>query len=171
MPGLLIKNIVRFILLILMQVLVFNHINLGGYLNPSIYVLFILLLPNDIKPSLLLIVGFFTGFTVDFFTNTPGLHAAATVLLAFFRPGIIRLFFGSLEFGPGESPGLNKLGVTGFFRYALVLIFIHHLALFLLEALSLSHILFTLFRTLLSTVLSCLVVLILVLLTTARKKR
>jgi len=141
MPGLIINNIIRFILLILMQVLVFNHINLGGYLNPSIYVLFILLLPNDIKPSLLLIVGFFTGLTVDFFTNTP------------------------------ESPGLNKLGVTGFFRYAFVLIFIHHLALFLLESLSLSDILFTLFRTLLSTVLSCLLVLILVLLTTVRKKR
>lgn len=171
MQGILLKNIVRFILLILLQVLVFGNMNLGGYLNPSVYVLFILLLPNNVKPGLLLLLGFITGLTVDYFTNTLGLHAAAAVLLAFSRPGVISLLFGNLEFSPGESPDLNKLGIGGFFRYTLVLVFIHHLALFLLEVFSFHHFLFTLSRSFLSTLLTTLLVMVIALLTTSRKKR
>ncbi|MDP2721248.1 MAG: rod shape-determining protein MreD [Bacteroidales bacterium] len=170
MPGLLLRNIFRFVILILLQVLVFNHMNLGGYLNPSIYILFILLLPNNINSSLLLLLGFITGLSVDLFTNTAGLHAGSTVLLAFMRPGIIRLLFGNLEFGPGESPGLNKLGVSGFFRYTLVLVFIHQLALSLLEVFNFHHFLFTLSRAFFSSLLTIFLVMIIVLLTTTRKK-
>jgi len=107
-------NIARFILLLLLQVLVFNNMNLGGYLTPAIYVLFILLLPQSINKSMLLILGFGTGLTIDLFLNTPGLHAGATVLMAFARPGIIRLFFRNLEFSSGEAPDVLKLGLGGF---------------------------------------------------------
>ena len=89
----LVKNIIRFIVLILVQVLVLNNMNLGGYLNPYIYVLFLLLLPANINRSLLLIIAFITGLTIDYFANTLGLHAAASVFLAFLRPGTINLLF------------------------------------------------------------------------------
>ncbi len=163
-------NTVRFILLTLLQVLFFNNMNLGGYLTPAIYVMFILLLPENINKSLLLFLGFFSGLTIDIFLNTPGLHSGATVLMAFARPGVIRLFFRNLEFSVDESPGLLKLGLAGFFRYALVLVFIHHLALFLLETFSLQHFGQTLYRSLLSSLLTTLLILILVLITTVRKK-
>ncbi len=166
-----IKNIARFVLLILLQVLVFNNMDLGGYLTPAVYVLFILLLPRSINKSLLLILGFFTGLTIDFFLNTPGLHAAATVLMAFMRPTIIQLFFRNLDFAQGEAPDINKLGMGGFLRYAFVLIFIQHTALFLLEVFSFHHFLFTLYRSLLSSLLTTILVLVFVLLTTTRKKR
>jgi rod shape-determining protein MreD len=166
----LIINFLRFILLTLLQVLVFNNMDLGGYLTPAVYVLFILLLPETINKSLLLLLGFFTGLTIDIFLNTPGLHAGATVLMAFARPGVLRLFFRNLEFSTGEAPGLVKLGISGFIRYALVLIFIQHLALFLLESFSFQHFGQTLYRTFLSSLLTLLIILIVVLSTTTRKK-
>ena len=90
--------------LILVQVLVLNNMNLGGYLNPYIYVLFLLLLPANINRSLLLIIAFITGLTIDYFGNTLGLHAAASVFLAFLRPGVINLLFRNHEFTSGEEP-------------------------------------------------------------------
>lgn len=171
MNQVLFKNIARFILLILLQVLIFNNMNLGGYLTPAIYVLFILLLPQAINKSMLLILGFMTGLTIDLFLNTPGLHAAATVLMAFSRPGVIRLFFRNLEFSPDEAPDILKLGLGGFFRYALVLVFIQHIALFVLEVFSFKDILFTFYRSLLSSLLTTVLIMAIVLLTTKRKKR
>lgn len=169
MNNLLIKNIVRFVFLILVQVLVLNNINLGGYLNPYIYVLFILLLPVDISKSLLLFLAFILGLTIDFFGNTLGLHAAATLLLAFARPGVINLFFSNMEFNKDEEPGLQRLKLGGFFRYVFVLVFIHNFTLFMLEIFSFTDFLFTLYRIMLNTLLTVLLILITVFLFSRKK--
>ncbi|MFZ4059415.1 MAG: rod shape-determining protein MreD, partial [Ferruginibacter sp.] len=71
------RNISRFFLLILLQVLVFNNMHLNGYINPYVYVLFILLLPFETPQWLLLISAFLLGFGVDLFSDTMGMHTAA----------------------------------------------------------------------------------------------
>lgn len=169
MNNLLIKNIVRFVFLVLIQVLVLNNINLGGYLNPYIYVLFILLLPVDISKSLLLFLAFLLGLTIDFFGNTLGLHAAATLLMAYARPSVINLFFSNLEFNKNEEPGLQRLKLSGFFRYTFVLVFIHNFTLFMLEIFSFTDFLFTLYRIMLNTLLTVLLILITVFLFSKKK--
>jgi hypothetical protein len=161
---------VRFIALILLQVLVLNHMNLGGYINPYVYVLFILLLPVQINKSALLLLAFLTGLTIDFFGNTLGLHAAATVLLAYARPGILQLFFKNLEFFTDEEPNISKLKPGGFLKYTLVLVFIHHAALFFLEVFSFNGFLSTLSRIGLSTLVTSLMIMTLALLFASRKK-
>jgi len=166
-----IKNIIRFVILMLIQVLVFNNMNLGGYMHPYIYVLFLLLLPVNINRSLLLILSFFTGLTVDFFAGTLGLNAAASVFLAYLRPGTIRLFFGNQEFSLGEEVKLSSVGAFGFFKYTLVLVFMHQLVLFYLEVLSINHFFFTLNKVLLSTALSTFIILISMLLFSKRGKK
>lgn len=164
MNNIAVRNIARFVLLVLVQVLVLNNMNLGGYLNPYVYVLFILLLPARINKSFMLVLAFFTGLTIDYFGNTLGLHAAATVLLAFFRPAVLDLFFKNIEFSSGEEPGLSKIGVGGFLRYTLVLVFIHHSAIFFLEVFSFSDFLTLLYRIALSTLLSTAIIMITVML-------
>lgn len=164
------KNILRFVLLILLQVMVLNKMNLSGYINPYAYLLFILLLPVNINKSALLVLAFFTGLTIDLFGNTLGLHASATVLLAFARPGLINLFFSNIEFIGDDEPGLPIVGVIGFFKYMLVLVFIHHSLLFFLEVFSLANFLDTLYRIIFSTLVTSLVIMILVLLFSKRKK-
>jgi rod shape-determining protein MreD len=154
------QNIVRFILLVLVQVLILNNLNLGGFLNPYVYILFILLLPVDISKSQLLLLSFILGLTIDFFGNTMGLHAAASVLVAFSRPGVSNLFFSNLEFNAGEELNLRRLKFSGFFKYVLVLVFIHNFTLFMLEIFSFNNFLFTLYRIMLNTLLSVLLIFI-----------
>src|SRR5664279_4931881 len=80
-----------FILLILLQVLLFNNIQFSGYINPYVYIMFILLLPIEIPSWLLLILSFTIGMIIDFFSGSPGIHTSATVLAGFVRPYVIRV--------------------------------------------------------------------------------
>ncbi len=164
-----IKYPFRFVVLLLLQVLVLNNINLGGYIHPYIYVLFILLLPVRLNKNLVLFIAFFTGLTVDYFGNTLGLHAGASVLLAFARPGILSLFFKPIDFGKSEEPSLLKIGLGGFARYTFVLVVLHHSALFLFETFDFSNFHFTLLRIGLSSLVTTLGILIVMVVFTKKK--
>ena len=89
MYNTLIRNILRFVGLLLLQILVFDNIRLGNYIHPCVYVLFVMLLPFDMPKWQLVITSFLLGMVVDIFSGTPGLNAAATVFMAFMRPLII----------------------------------------------------------------------------------
>lgn len=164
-----IKYTFRFVVLVLLQVLVLNNMNLGGYIHPYIYLLFILLLPVKMNKNLVLFIAFFTGLTIDYFGNTLGLHAGSSVLLAFARPGVLSLFFKPIDFGKSEEASLKKVGISGFFRYTLVLVFIHHSALFLFETLDFSNFHFTILRVAMSTLVSTLGIMIVVMMFSSRK--
>ncbi|MDP3463198.1 MAG: rod shape-determining protein MreD [Bacteroidales bacterium] len=161
---------VRFIALILFQVLIINNIRIGGYVNPFVYVLFILLLPFNIKPWVLLMLGFVTGFTIDIFSLTPGLHTGATVLLAYMRPVIIRLTIGPRDPEGTLNPGLHDLGARWFFTYSVLLVTLHHFALFLLEVFSFYHFGDIVLRTLYSVVFTEILIMVLLLLFSKGKK-
>lgn len=129
-------QVIRFVVLVLFQVLVVNHIRLGGYVHPYIYLIFIMLLPFNTPNWQLLVLGFTLGLTIDLFTGTPGLHAGATTLMAFCRPSIIRLISGNQKFDSIQEPSLGQLDGIWFLRYALIMVLIHHFALFFLESFS-----------------------------------
>jgi len=156
-----VQNILRFFLLILFQVLVLNHINLGGFINPYYYVLFILLLPFNTPRWLLLISALLLGTGVDLFTNTPGLNAAACLVTAFIRPFLITLISSGPESLIGDTPSLKNQGIKWFLYYSITLVLVHHCALFFLEIFRLDEF----FRTLLRVILSSLFTLLLVLIT------
>ncbi|MBE0650937.1 MAG: rod shape-determining protein MreD [Bacteroidales bacterium] len=166
-----VKNIFRFFLLILLQVLVLDNVPFHGYIIPYVYVLFILLLPFQTNRSLLLFLAFVTGLVIDAFGNTLGLHAAALVFMAFLRPGVLRFYFPRLEADPNDEPGIAKLGFSGFLRYAFTLILFHQLTLTFLELFSFRHFFNTLYEIGLNAVITTLVVIVLELLFAKRKKR
>jgi len=148
------KYVIRFVLLLLAQVLVFNHMRLGGYINPYVYVLFVLLLPIDVNGWFLLLSAFVLGLTVDMFMDSAGMHAAATVFMAFCRPAVIRLISVRSDFEPGTVPGIASQGLTWVMTYAILLILLHHIPLFFLEVFRLTAFWGTLFRILLSSLIS-----------------
>lgn len=148
------RNILRFIVLVLFQVLVINNIQLSTLLNPFIYTLFILLLPFETPGWLLLIVAFLLGISIDIFTNTPGLHAASTVFMSVFRPSVLRYIAPRDGYETGTFPRLAFYGFTWFLKYALFLIFVHHLFLFILESFGFKDFLSILLRTFLSSSVS-----------------
>ena len=164
-------QIIRFVVLVLLQVLVINHIRLGGYVHPYIYMIFIMLLPFNMPNWQILLLGFVLGLTIDLFTGTPGLHAGATTLMAFCRPSIIRLISGNQKFENIQEPNLGQLDGIWFFRYVLCLVFIHHFALFFLESFSFRLIGQVLLRILLSVPVSVfLIMMILYIFKTERKR-
>jgi rod shape-determining protein MreD len=152
--NLLPRNIARFIILITVQLLVFNSIQFSGYINPYIYVLFILLLPFETPKWLLLTTAFLLGFIMDIFSDTPGMHTAATVFMAFLRPYVLSLISPREGYESGTFPSVFYYGVNWFTRYALILIFAHHFVLFYIEIFRFGNFFSTFFRVILSTVMS-----------------
>lgn len=135
-----VKLIIQFVLLVALQVLVLNNIELFGYMNPYLYVVFIIMLPANINRNVLLIVGFLLGLSVDIFEHSGGLHASATLLIAFIRPALFKLMAGPAN---QEINRMNilTLGKVRFIILAAIVVFIHHLWLFGLEAFRLSELL------------------------------
>ena len=165
------RYIVIFLLLAAAQVFLFNNIELSGYLNPYIYILFILILPFDISGWLLLLVSFFTGLTIDFFEHTPGIHAAATVFMGYARPGIIRLVGEKEDLEPGQYPNIKDFGALWFFSYAVILVLLHHVALFYLEVFRLAEFFNTLLKAIINTAVSTVLILVLQYLFYTKTKR
>jgi len=160
MIKVLVKYFIYFVLLILLQVFVLNNIQLSGYINPMIYVLFILLLPFETSGWLLLLLGFATGLTIDMFMNTLGMHSSATIVRAYARPHVISMLSQRVDMDFKGAPTMNTTGIQWYIRYAIILVFIHHLFLFFIETFSFSSFFSTLWRITLSTVITCSVVLV-----------
>ena len=156
----LVQNIIRFIVLIFLQVLILDNINLGGYINPYLYVYFILLLPFEVAGWLLLISSFMLGFSIDIFTGTLGMHTAASVWMAFTRPIVIKRIGSSKEFESGMQPSIPDMGFRWFFTYSLILVFLHHLLLFYIEVFRFSGFFDTLQRVIYSTLFTMVLVII-----------
>ena len=138
-----------FVFSVLIQVLFMDNIQFYNMVNPYFYVLFVLLLPINTPRYLLLILGFVLGLTIDVFANTPGIHASATVFMAFLRPFMINTA-NIDEQEKAISPTLMNMGVGWFVKYSLVLILFHHTFLFFVEIFSFHAFLNTLLRSLLS---------------------
>lgn len=149
MNSALLMNIARFILLLLAQVLIFNRMDLFGFVNPFPYILFIILYPVNGNKTGLLVSSFFLGLIMDMFWNSGGVHAAACLVLAYFRPSIFKFSFGlSYEY---QTVKLNDSLTPERFSFILIAVIIHHFTLFILEIFKLSSILDILVRTVLST--------------------
>ena len=129
-------NIVRFILLVIAQILLVNHIRLGGYVHPYIYLIFVMLLPINMPGWQQLLLGFAIGLVIDFFMGTLGMHAGATTLMAFCRPAIIRIVSGSQKLEMNREPNINQVGFPWFLRYTFVMVLVHNFTYFMLEGFS-----------------------------------
>lgn len=140
-----------FVLLIVLQLLIFNNIEFSGYINPFVYVMFILILPISIPSWVLLLLSFLTGFVVDLFSGTMGVHVFATVMAGFVRPWVLSVNVTSETVEAEMSPSSYRSGLRWFLVYTVTIVFVHHLALFFVEIFSLRNFLHTLLRVVLST--------------------
>lgn len=153
-----ILNSLRFIVLILVQVIILNQFNLFGYINPYIYPLLIILLPFDIRGVQKLFLAFGLGICLDFFEDTGGIHAAATLVITYLRPLFLRSAFGlsydhqTLKFY--DAPFRER------FIYVSLMVLVHHTILFILELFSVNHLLYLLEKIVYTSIFSIILVLI-----------
>ncbi len=160
MNSALFGNIARFILLLVAQILIFNNMNLFGYINPYPYILFIILYPVNGNKTGLLVASFLLGIVLDLFCNSGGVHALACLLLAYYRPYIFKFSFGlSYEY---QTVKLNDVLTPERFSFLLIAVVLHHFTLFLLEIFRITFILEILLKTFLSTLFTLLVSVIII---------
>lgn len=138
-------NITRFVLLVLVQVLVFNKLNFLGYINPFVYILFLYWYPIKDNKGAFIMTAFFLGLCIDIFSDTLALHSASAVTIAFIRPTIMRFVFGvNYEF---QSFKLSSSTRAQQITFLALLIILHHLVFFSLEIFSFSNVLLIIKKT------------------------
>lgn len=138
-------NVLRFVLLVLVQVLIFNKLNFFGYINPFVYLLFIYWYPIKQNRATFILISFFLGLVVDVFSDTLAINTAASMSIAYLRPTLMRFVFGvNYDF---QSFKLNNSTKAQQFTFLALLIIIHHLIYFSLEIFSFSNSLLILQKT------------------------
>jgi len=149
-------NIVRFIVLVFLQVLILNNINLAGFINPYLYIIFILLYPLDGNKGLLIFLSFLLGLSIDIFEDSGGVHAAACAFIAYIRPVVLKYSFGvSYEY---NSVKIRKADPMERLTYIASLVFMHHFVMFALEIFNVDHIFLLLKSTLFSGIFSIILI-------------
>jgi rod shape-determining protein MreD len=150
----------QFTFLVLLQVFVLNNVAFSGYVNPYLYVLFILMLPFDTPRWLSLILAFLLGLSVDIFTSTLGMHIAACLFMAYSREHLLALFSPRDGYDPVLSPTIHDMGTVWFLSYVSTLTFLHHAFLFSIEAFRISEFFSIMGRALLSTIFTLILIFI-----------
>ncbi|TDE13923.1 hypothetical protein [Dyadobacter psychrotolerans] len=148
------------LLYLFLQIFIMRNLVLFNYAFCFVYIAGVLLLPADIDRLYLLLIGFATGFVVDVFSNTFGMHASATVLIAYLRPFLIQY---QTDAKGSERPevGIRSQGLGSFLAYIMPLIFVHHAMLFLIEMNNVGMILYTTIRIAASVLLTTVMIVIL----------
>ena len=160
MNSAVIMGFVRFFLLLAAQLIIFNIINLFGYINPFPYILFVILFPVNGNKQLLIISSFLLGITMDLFSNSGGVHTTACLILAYARPSIFKFSFGvSYEY---QTIKINDSLTSERFSFLLVSVVIHHFTLFILEVFQLSFLWDILLRTIIGTLFTLLICILLI---------
>lgn len=133
-----VNHLLWFVGLVALQVFVLDNVHFLGVFLPLIYIYAILRLPSDMSPNIVILLSFLLGLSVDILSNTPGMHASATTLIGFLRYPVLRLFVSKEDLG-NKNASENSLGVGAYWKYAVLLVLIHHTVLFMLESLSFSN--------------------------------
>jgi hypothetical protein len=151
------KYVLMFFSLVLAQVLIFNQVQFSGFFNPYAYLLFIILLPLSTPRYLVLILAFLLGLTIDIFSNSLGVHSAATVFAAYARPLVIRVI-SNREDDKSDYPGLHQNKLIWFVNYVLIMVLLHHTVLFYLEVYTFTNFFNTFYRVIFSSLFSIIII-------------
>lgn len=148
-----IKQIGRYIVVMLLQVLLLDQLQLWGACHPYVYILCLLMMPITLPHSVSMVIGAAVGLVMDVFCNSLGVHTAACILLMFIRPYLIGAIVNDKD-RLNEQISLRAIGMEALIKYVVILVLIHHLTVFLLAAWNWAHIGFVLLETLVSSLIT-----------------
>ncbi|MDR0421219.1 MAG: hypothetical protein LBH30_07225 [Prevotellaceae bacterium] len=167
-----VKYSLWFVFLVLLQEFVFNNIQFIHFLSPYIYIFLILILPFNMHSSLVMLIAFGLGLSVDVISGgILGAHAATCTATALFRNFIIKATIPRAEYESISTSTAMQIKWRTFVVYAFLLVFSHHFILFLLEILSFENVIFTLLRILISSIISTVFIILIKLLFNRTTKR
>ncbi|MAO72270.1 MAG: hypothetical protein CMD02_07195 [Flavobacteriales bacterium] len=145
---------------VLIQILLFNNIQFFRYINPLVYLILIITLPQDTEKWFIILYAFFIGILLDLFEGNMGLNSSSLVFIAFVIPYLHKFLIPRNSIDGKDKLNLQVLGLKIFSIYALSVIFLHHTFLFALENFSINGIIFLLFKVLLSSIITFIIIII-----------
>ena len=151
------KQIGRYVGVMLLQVLLFDQLQLWGICHPYIYILCLLMMPITLPHNVDMLIGALVGLVMDVFCNSLGVHTAACIHVMFVRPYLIGALVNDKD-RLNEQISLRSIGMEAILRYVVIMVIIHHLMVFALAAWSWSHIGFVLLETLVSSLVTILII-------------
>ena len=147
------KQIGRYVLVMVLQVLLFNQLQLLGVCHPYIYILCLLMMPITLPHSADMFIGAAVGLVMDAFCNTPGIHMAACILVMFMRPYLLGVIVNDKD-RLNEQISIHSLGLEAMVKYTAVLVVVHHLMVFMIASWGWTHLGFVLLETVVSSILT-----------------
>lgn len=159
--NIVVKIGLRFLFILILQVLILNQIEIGFGIQLFVYPLFILLLPVEMSVVILMVFAFALGILIDAMSNTYGLHASSLLVVAYLRPMVFKLFAPRDGYDPLLETNIFSMGNTWFLKVFGLLIIIHHFWFFMLEMFKLNELAFVLQKTAFSAPLSFLICILL----------
>jgi len=156
MNNIALNNTIRFIVLLFLQVLVFNHMNLFGNINPMVYIVWVFLFPFRKKRSLFLILSFLLGISIDFFSDSGGINAFAITFIAYLRLPILIAILRKSDRDYAQF-NIRNISTNKAFLFIVTLTFIHHFIVFSLEYFSFNAILSIISNTILTSVFTIII--------------
>lgn len=155
MNNSILQHTARFVFLIFLQILFLNNINIQGFANVHLYLLFVLLLPYTINRNVALLLAMAIGFAQDLFLGTPGISMFSAVLMAYLRPYVIQIITDK-KLDEGFELSIQEQGFRWFVIYLSFCYLFYYLAYFIIETGGFLNIFYILLKTLLSAALTVL---------------
>jgi len=168
MNNLILNNSMRFLALVLLQVLVLNHLNLFGYLNPMVYIVWVVLFPIRKNQSIFLILSFLLGLSIDFFSDSGGINAASTLFIAFIRLPLLKIVLKKTDFDYLLF-NLRAISFGKAFLFITTLTFIHHFIIFSLAYFNINSFLIIISNTILTSIITIIISILGIILFTKKK--
>ena len=163
-------HIILFFVYVLVQVMMLKNLVLFDSAFCFLYIAFILLLPFELSTTMTIVIGFLTGFAIDIFYDSMGLHAFATVLMSYLRNYWLSVITPQGGYDTGNSPTISANGIQWFLVYTIPLVFIHHFVLFFLEASGFDMFWYTMLKIISSMLLTMIVIVFLQYLAPQRRR-
>lgn len=164
MNNVIVRNTIRGIILLFLQVLVLKRVDLGfgsfNYVEILLYPLFFILLPIKIPTVLALLIAFFYGSFIDMFYDSPGVHASVCIFIAFVRPYVLKILEPDNGYAINASPTKHQFGALWFLRFAGIILLLHILSYFVMDFFSLVYIKDILLKTIFSFAISALLIIL-----------
>lgn len=146
-----ISNLFRFFIFLSLQLLIFNNIKFLGYINPQVYIIFLLLLPIEMKKWIQYVIAFLTGFLVDMFFQTHGIHALSCLIIIFLRPYLVLLLNGFRPIDGVFKPIPGAKDFKWIVLYVAGMAFVHQLLVTMIETFNMKEFFHIMWVTLLNT--------------------
>lgn len=150
-------QVISFFLYLFFQVLILKNAVLFHTAFCFLYIAFLLLLPVESNPLVLMLIGFVMGIFMDMFYDSLGLHAFSCVLIMYVRNFWLTRLTPQGGYDLNAFPAIAMYGLQWFLLYAVPLIFVHHAVLFFIEVGGFQYFWFTFLKVIVSTVFTMVV--------------